>query len=67
VSNEESRSEIVAARAKLFAEGKIVRKLRADGKPLTRLDRAGVLQQVWVIAVHATPEELAYWRREHIQ
>jgi len=59
------RSEVVVTRAKLLAEGKIVRKLRADGKPLMRGNiGTGIPQQVWTLAEYATPEELDYWRRE---
>jgi hypothetical protein len=58
------RSEVVAARAELLAEGKIVRRLSADGKALMKENiRTGVPQQVWIPAEYATPEELDYWRR----
>jgi len=51
--------------ASLFAEGKIVRKLDENGEPALGLDADGTLGQRWVADVHATPEEMAYWRKEH--
>jgi hypothetical protein len=61
-----TRKEIREARIALYAQGKLMRKLDATGKPLMQMESDGELWQVWVTATHATPEELAYWRREHI-